>query len=83
MADGHTMSATEFARAFARIQADVREYGIIKVTSHNRIVGGFFSPKEMENYERLKRREREILKAGELPDDLVAELEASKDLYGE
>ncbi|MBA5779098.1 hypothetical protein H2509_18365 [Stappia sp. F7233] len=83
MADATTISATEFARGFARIQEDVREYGVIKVTSHNRVVGGFLSPKEMENYERLKRREREILKAGQLPDDLVAELEASRDLHGE
>ncbi len=70
-----TYNATEFARGFARIKEDAREYGIVRVMSHDRLVGGFLSPKELENYERLKRQEREILTVGELPDSFVVGLE--------
>lgn len=72
-----TFSSTEFARNFADIKNRIRELGVVRVASHQRLVGGFLSPKELENYERLKRQEREVLKIGELPDDVVAELEAA------
>ncbi len=75
MPDSLTFTATEFARGFARIKDDAREHGIVRVISHDRLVGGFLSPKELENYERLKRQEREILKTGELPDEFLADLD--------
>ena len=72
-----TISATAFARKFGEIRDQIRELGMVRVESHNRLVGGFLSPRELENYERLKGRERQVYKVGELPDDLVAELEAT------
>ena len=71
-----TFSSTVFARKFAEIRDQIRDLGVVHVESHNRLVGGFLSPRELENYERLKGRETEILKVGELPEDLVAELRA-------
>jgi len=78
-----TVTATDFARRFARIKEDVREHGVVRVMSHERLVGGFLSPKELENYERLKRQERQVLKVGELPDDIVDALRDSLERYGE
>ncbi|MGP3699498.1 hypothetical protein [Rhodobacter sp. NSM] len=75
MADFLTFTATDFARRFSRIKEDVREHGIVRVVSHDRVVGGFLSPKELENYERLKAQEREILKAGEIPQEFLAALD--------
>jgi hypothetical protein len=83
MAGSVTVTATDFARRFARIKEDVREHGVVRVVSHDRLVGGFLSPKELENYERLKRQERRILKIGELPDDVVDDLKHALDHYGE
>lgn len=71
MADPLTMSATEFSRQFGRVKEDVREHGVVRVVSHNRLVGGFLSPRELQLYERLKREQREVIRAGEVPDDLV------------
>lgn len=81
MPSGLTIGATEFARRFARIKEDVREHGVVRVESHGRVVGGFLSPKELATYERLKRQEREVLRAGELPDDLLADLKDALDRY--
>jgi len=75
MADFLTFTATDFARRFSRIKEDVREHGVIRVVSHDRSVGAFLSPKEFENYERLKLQEREIMKAGEIPEDFLAALD--------
>jgi hypothetical protein len=83
MAEIVTVTATDFARRFSRIKEDVREHGVVRVVSHDRLVGGFLSPKELENYERLKRQERRILKVGELPDDVVEDLRHALDHYDE
>jgi len=71
-----TVSSTHFSRHFAEIRDKIRELGVVRVESHNRLIGGFLSPAELERFELLKRRDREVLKVGELPDDLVAALEA-------
>lgn len=83
MTDMMTITATEFARRFARIKEDVREHGVVRVVSHDRLVGGFLSPGELENYERLKTQEREILKAGEIPDEFLAALDEAVANYGD
>ena len=72
-----TVKATTFARRFAHYQDEAIRTKVIVVTSHDRIVGGYLSASELEHYERLKARERQILKVGELPDDVVAEIGAA------
>lgn len=71
--------ASEFARNFGRYQ-DQAMTGVVRVSSHGRIVGGFLSPAELERYERLKRREREVMVVGTLSDDVVADITAAE--YG-
>jgi hypothetical protein len=74
-----TVTASEFVRGFGRYQDEAfRE--VVTVTSHGRIIGGFLSAADLERFERLKRREREVLVVGELPDDVVADIEAAE--YG-
>jgi hypothetical protein len=50
------------------------------VTSHGRVIGAYLSASEAAHYERLKRRERRSLIVGDLPDDIVAAIEAAE--YG-
>ena len=78
MSDTATVPATTFARRFAHYQDEAIRSKVIVVTSHDRIVGGFLSASELRNYERLKARERQILKVGELPDEVIAEIEAAE-----
>ncbi|NBC14303.1 MAG: hypothetical protein GVY09_13375 [Gammaproteobacteria bacterium] len=80
VASSFTVSATEFARNFGRYQDRAFAGEVVKVTSHGRVVGGYLSEQELRRYERLKRREREVLVVGELPDDVVADIEAAE--YG-
>jgi hypothetical protein len=74
------VAATTFARRFAHYQDEAIRSKVIVVTSHDRVVGGYLSASELEHYERLKARERQILKVGALTDDIVAEIEAAE--YG-
>lgn len=76
--DDITVPATEFARNFGRYQDRAHAGEVIKVTSHGRVVGGYLSEKELRHYERLKLREREILIVGDLPDDVVADIEMAE-----
>lgn len=73
--------ASRFARNFAQYQDRALSGEIIKVTSHGRVVGGYLSVQELEHFERLKRREQESLVVGELPEDVVADIEGAT--YGE
>jgi len=78
MADRESVRATEFSRNFARYQDEAIEAGVIVVTSHDRVVGGYLSASELARYEKLKAREREVLVVGELADDVVADIEAAE-----
>ncbi|SMF29856.1 hypothetical protein SAMN06265365_12046 [Tistlia consotensis] len=78
MADTLTVSASTFARNFGVYQDEAIAGRIVKVTSHGRIVGAFLSAAELAHFEELKRREREILTVGALPDDVVADLESAE-----
>jgi hypothetical protein len=69
--------AGEFSRNFDRYQHQAVSAGVIRVSSHGRIVGGFLSPEELEHYERLKRREQQVLVVGALLDDVVTDIEAT------
>lgn len=74
------VEATKFARSFGRIQHEANRVDVVEVRSHGTIVGGFLSARELENYRRLRRREREVFVVGELPNDLVTDIEAAE--YG-
>lgn len=39
------------------------------------MVGGFLSADDLEHFERLKRRERQVYVAGEIPDDIIEAIE--------
>ncbi|HLY54366.1 MAG TPA: hypothetical protein VKS60_02345 [Stellaceae bacterium] len=80
MTDTPAVPATEFSRNFARYQEEAIEAKVINVTSHGRIVGAYLSASEAAHYEKLKRRERQSLVVGALPDDIVAAIEAAE--YG-
>ena len=80
MAEAATVSATTFARNFAQYQHEAIRAKVIVVTSHDRVVGGYLSASELENYERLKARERQVLLVGSLSEDVIAEIEAAE--YG-
>lgn len=72
--------ATEFSRNFARYRDEAIEAKVIQVTSHGRVIGAYLSASEAAHYARLKRREQRSLVVGDLPDDVVAAIEAAE--YG-
>ncbi len=80
MAEPGRVGATTFARNFAHYQDEAIRAKVIVVTSHDRVVGGYLSASELENYERLKARERQVLRVGALSDDVIADIEAAE--YG-
>jgi hypothetical protein len=77
MSDQTIVRASVFARNSARYQDEAIEAKVIVVTSHDRVIGGYLSASELARYERLKAREREVLVVGELPDEVVAQIEAA------
>jgi hypothetical protein len=80
MAAGSPVRATKFARNFAHYQDEAIRDGVIVVTSHDRVVGGYISADELAHFERLKAREREVLVVGALSEQAVADIEAAE--YG-
>ncbi|MBW9114669.1 hypothetical protein JNB88_13535 [Rhizobium cauense] len=80
MAHALQVPASAFSRQFGKIRDQVYEAGVIEVTSHDRVVGAYISPKELEHFNRLKSREVQVLHAGEIGDDLLAEIENAQ--YG-
>ena len=80
MADDTPVPATAFARNFAHYQDEAIRAKVIVVTSHDRVVGGYLSASELARYERLKARERQTLRVGDLDDAAIAALEAAE--YG-
>jgi hypothetical protein len=72
--------AAEFARNFGRYRDEAMSGRIVRVTSHGRLIGGFLSEAQLLDYERLRRREREVLRVDELDDETVAAIEAAE--YG-
>ena len=65
-----TVEATRFRRDFGRYQEEAHRE-LITVTSHGRVVGGFLSAHELEHYQQLKRRERQVFTTAEAPDELI------------
>lgn len=74
-----TITASEFARNFGRYQ-DEAHHGAVRVTSHGRMVGAYISAADLERFERLQRFERQVFVVGDLPEDVMADLEAAR--YG-
>ena len=52
---------------------------MVKIVRDGHVVGGYLSARELAHYEHLKRREAEVLRVGELPPDVVADIEAAQD----
>ena len=73
-----TVTATEFSRNFGRYQDRVLAGEIVKVTSHGRLVGAYLSEAALLRYQKLLRREHEVLVVGDLPDDALADIEAAQ-----
>jgi hypothetical protein len=71
------VDATTFRRDFGRYQ-DEAHLQPVKVTSHGRVVGAFLSSHDLEHYERLKRRERQVYVAGEIPDEIINAIEKAE-----
>lgn len=80
MTDTPAVNATEFARNFGRYQHEAIRSKVIVVTSHQRVVGGYLSAEELERYERLKARDRQVLLTSELDDETLAQIAAAE--YG-
>jgi hypothetical protein len=82
MPDSETLvgDATKFARGFGRYRHEANQVDVIEVRSHGHVSGGYLSAKELQHYRSLKRREREVLVVGRLPEDVIADLEAAE--YG-
>ncbi|KAA3519715.1 hypothetical protein G6L63_04645 [Agrobacterium vitis] len=76
----HQVPASAFSRQFGKIREDVYEAGVIEVTSHDRVVGAYISPKELEHFNRLKSQEVRVLHASEIDDDLLSDIESAE--YG-
>lgn len=72
--------ATEFSRHFARYRDEAIEAKVIHVISHGRVIGAYLSADEAAKYEWLKRRERQSLIVGELPDEVVTAIDTAE--YG-
>lgn len=78
MADALKVSATQFSRNFARYQDEAYSAGVIEVTSHDRVIGGYLSAKELERYQQMKKREREVVLLSEFDDEMLAQLKSSQ-----
>lgn len=78
MADALRVPATKFSRSFAHYQDEAHSAGVIEVTSHDRVIGGYLSARELENYRRLKNNEREVIAFNEFDDEMLSELKTTK-----
>ncbi|KQW31158.1 hypothetical protein ASE36_02435 [Rhizobium sp. Root274] len=74
MAHPIKVPATKFSRNFAHYQDEAHSAGVIEVTSHDRVIGGYLSAKELENYQRLKSKEREVISFADFDDEMLADL---------
>ncbi|MFC0220379.1 hypothetical protein FHS82_003704 [Pseudochelatococcus lubricantis] len=80
MPQARAVPESDFSRNFGKYQDEAIKAGVINITSHGRVVGAYLSVVELEHFERLKRREREVLKLGELDHETLAAIEAAE--YG-
>lgn len=71
---------SDFSHNFSEYEDEVVQAAIITVTSQGRVVGAYLSAIELERFEHLKRREREVLKIGELDEETLEAIEVAE--YG-
>ena len=81
MAQALTVSATMFARNFARYQDEAIHAKVIIVTSHNRVVGGYLCASELDHYERFRGHERRAQMSDPEVDDSFIEKEFPQSLH--
>lgn len=67
--------ATTFSRTFGKIRDEVYDAGVIEVTIHDRVVGAYISAKELEHFNHLKSKERQVFHVSEFDDEMLADLE--------
>ncbi len=67
------VNATKFVRSFAEIREKAAE-GPIIVKDHNRIIGGWVSPADLE---RLHAASRQARRVEDLPDEAIKAIEAA------
>ncbi|MFS8148529.1 hypothetical protein [Rhizobium sp. BR 249] len=72
MAQTLRVPATEFARKFTTFREQVQTAGVIEITAHNRTIGAFLSAAELEHYQTMKKREREVIRVSEMDDETMA-----------
>jgi hypothetical protein len=72
-----TVDATTFRLDFRRYRDKVH-HEPVKMTSHGRVIGGFLSSHDLEHYEQLKRLERQVYVADELPGELIEAIEKAE-----
>jgi len=70
--------ATEFSRNFDRYDAEASRADLVKIVHDGTVIGAYLSARELAHYERLKRREAEVLRVGELLSGVIADLEAAE-----
>lgn len=75
-----TVPASRFSREFGKYRDDATAGKIVKVSAHGRIIGAYISAAEFEHYKALKRRERQVYTAGDIPDDIMEDIENAE--YG-
>ncbi|MGO4705852.1 hypothetical protein AB4072_08760 [Microvirga sp. 2MCAF38] len=75
-----SVAASEFCKNFETYQQHANSGKVIQVTSDGQTIGAYLSARDLEHYKRLTLRERQVYKAGELPNDIVEAIEQAK--YG-
>lgn len=80
MAYAIRVSATTFAKEFGKYSDEAKASGGVEVTSHGRPIGAYISLKELENYERLKSKERRAIHVKDMDDEMLAAIMGSE--YG-
>lgn len=65
-----TVPCSEFSKSFGRFREEAIAGKIVKVSSHGRVVGAYISAAELEHFENLKRRERQVYAIEDMPEEL-------------
>jgi hypothetical protein len=80
MAYAIQVAATTFAKEFGKYSDQATASGGVEVTSYGRPIGAYISLKELENYERLKSKERRVIHARDMDDEMLAAIMSAE--YG-
>lgn len=75
MATEKTVPASDFVRNFGRYRDEAAAGEIVQVTSHGRVIGGYLSARQLDEYRELLRYKKESYRVDTMPDDVAEELE--------